>query len=277
MHNSFDISEHKEIHPFRAIMQLHFPNHIMVQELTTAHLIDEFAVFNQIFAFTHEGMSRCINDCLDTYEFTRDCNWEYRAQIKDLGWEERYIDIFNDYTKQMCDAIWADEDALHHDEEFQTFIKVIDETLPNGIPARYNKLHSIKDVAFFMASVIHVVTVRHEIYGTTVVNYQLDHRYGGITQVIDDGSTCAKEDYLSLILIAVATSRKIFIKFQHYPEFEKLMAVVADKKLRDQLIAHFKVMQGKLNDLDDEWKKDLDWAQRNAVVLPSDLEIAAGY
>jgi len=78
LYNSFDVIGKTEAgvpHPFRYALNINFYNHVLVAEKTTAHLLDKGAVFNQIFAFSHKGVTNFIDEFFtNRMEFGREAN-----------------------------------------------------------------------------------------------------------------------------------------------------------------------------------------------------------
>jgi hypothetical protein len=97
--------------------------------LTTKHLVEKGAVFNQIFAMKYESLCSCLSREYNDFEYADDENFEIRKIIiqplfkkrvtdKDglahsvpfssgLEWEMEYFDIFEKYAKRMTDAIYG--------------------------------------------------------------------------------------------------------------------------------------------------------------------------
>lgn len=75
MHNAFDAQE-QWTHPFRTFMYLHFFSHELAEEITTEHLIQERAVFSQIFSTTHNEMINHLNDTYSNFYYGEDEDFE---------------------------------------------------------------------------------------------------------------------------------------------------------------------------------------------------------
>jgi hypothetical protein len=70
-HNAFD-AQGAFNHPFRTFMYLHLFSHELAEELTTEHLVQEGAVFTQVFATAHDGLIKHLNDCYHSFEYGED-------------------------------------------------------------------------------------------------------------------------------------------------------------------------------------------------------------
>jgi hypothetical protein len=295
MYNAFDISNKSAVHPFRAVLQMNFFNSVAVQELTTAHLMDRTGVFSQIFALKHSAICDLLNDCNHSYSFATDMDWKKRisvfAEIPEgskelpwhlvpenslLSWEKRYQSAYKKYATSIVNAFWK-----ANDPELESFYKNLNEALPNGMPSRYNQFKTKEGVVCFYADVLHCVTVRHELYGTKVVQWALDHRYTGLGQVPCDQLPQPEEDYNSLIMVAIATSMKNFPKLmdKNSKIFEKLVAVL-DEDIQKKFIRAFEELQKDLQEMETEWTSTSEEKLKNVNfqrILPSELEIGAGY
>jgi len=246
LHNSFVISKKEKIHPFRAALHLHFTNHIEVQEVTTGHLLDRNGVFNQVFSWTYEGLTQALNDAYRNYEYAKDCD-DNRLKAGDDSWDNDYISVFHEYGLDIASSIWRNDGEVSGDSEMRDFYENLNNSLPNGLPKRYDNFKTIKGVAKFLGDTVYTVIVRHEIYGTRVVFFSLDHRYSGLTEALNDFSDVVRDDYLSTIIIATATSMKSFPKLLDIrPFYEKMLVNVEEK---DDLMKHFDDMIKKVTDL----------------------------
>jgi len=98
-----------------------------------------------------------------------------------------------------------------------------------------------------------------------------------LTEVLTDHGPYIRDDYLSMIIIAVATSMKIFPKLLKIRKtYEKIVGVLHGE-ISAELLKHFDEMMTSLENLDKKWKEKGDWALENVVCVPTDLEIGAGY
>jgi len=206
-----------------------------------------------------------------------------------LDWEEEYEKIYYLYGREAVDHIWKDDEELEHDVDMKNFYHGLNSILPNGVPKRYGQLATKEQVAHFIADSIHVVTVRHEVYGTKTTLYTQDNRFSGLSQVPLDNLTQSKESFLSLIQIGAATAMKPFPKLIPDPaitkkeyaitveHYQTMCQDIQDNNLRQGLVGAFKKLQDTLIALDKEWKTKAPWPIEQSVCLPSDLEIGAGY
>ncbi len=79
LHNAFDAENKGEVHPLRAVLHLHYFTSTFVQEITTAHLLAQKAIFAQIFALTHDELSRYLDDNYLRYQYCEDIDHAKRA------------------------------------------------------------------------------------------------------------------------------------------------------------------------------------------------------
>jgi len=96
-------------------------------------------VFNQVFAYTYEGLTECLNDEFNKYVYANDMDGE-RERIKGLDWEQEYVEIYQTYSKNVCYTIWEDDKACSNDMELRDFATQLNDSLPNGLPKRYRML-----------------------------------------------------------------------------------------------------------------------------------------
>jgi len=320
LYNVFDvIPPNKTIpqhpHAFRAAMNIHFYNHVLVEEKTTAHLMDKGGVFNQIFALNHDSICGFVQDYFNQrVEYGADADLKTRAQVlaggldkvprnSQIGWQNEYRLIFRHYAKTIVNLIWPDQSDLAADNQMKEFYKELNRlyTLRPGsektpLPERYAQLATKKGVARFITDTIFMVTVMHEVFGTMVPSYatnsnilpsQLAVRLETIkskaaTPLPDRHEPriqpAALEDYTSLILVTAATSRVRFTRLldqSHTIPFENTAPVV-----RTGLGSAFYELQQNLRRLEVRWTASAEEDYINNEyhrVLPSSIEIAAGY
>jgi hypothetical protein len=253
LHNGFDTVPKAEaaaafpgltIHPIRLLLQLHFYNHSVLEESTTAHLLEETSVFPQIFAFTPRGLAGYYNRVFQEFTMAQDADFEgsrlplwgeaadatsasikqpgqYRTQ---LSWEKRYHEMWMRYATAIVNAVYADDTALRKDAQLKRFadelrvamggvvVQGAAAAVPVQLPARH-QLDSRKSLARFIADAIFCITIRHEIYGRISTRYGDDYTIIQ-GQVPEDFGNPAVEDYHSLVYIALATSRPNYIKLK---------------------------------------------------------------
>ncbi|MFT6777952.1 MAG: hypothetical protein ACJAV1_001878 [Paraglaciecola sp.] len=131
MHDAFE-AQGQWSHPFRIFMYLHFFTHELAEEITTEHLVQEGAVFSQIFATTHDSLVHHLNDCYSNFEYGADEDIEARAAMMTMQgsadkpgellpnacikWELDYAKIWNGYTTALINIIYADDAAVQADK-----------------------------------------------------------------------------------------------------------------------------------------------------------------
>lgn len=204
-------------------MQFHYFNSTAVQELTTPHLLDKTAVFAQVFAFSHHGLTKFLDEEYANYKFLNGTDMEDRNSnfsSSALQWERVYHEqVFSPYADQIVEAIWGSNDArVAADPSLQALHANLSAQLPRReLGKRHAKLETAAGVSRFLADLIFHVTVRHEILGTLVPLAILDHRFTGGSQQVEDGSPLPLEEYLSLLTIAASTGMKKFPQFMNMP------------------------------------------------------------
>jgi len=289
IHNAFDVGEDAAVRsPFRAILHLHFFNSVEVQEKTTPHLLDLAGIFPQVFALEHADLCEFINNKYRTYQYAKDTDWEERVAkhvTPSMEWENIYLNsVFLKYASAIVNAIWADDDAVATDNSIQRFRERLCEQLrAAALPARHGQLETRKELARFLADTIHVVTVRHEIVGTKVPLAQLDHRYTGNTQQLEDYSNIPLEEYLSMLQITAATALKSFPQFLNNPTLLNEFNAAVENYVgapQNAINAAFEQLLEDLRIVNAHWKaspEQNDWNDAFLRTCPEELEIGAGY
>lgn len=286
LHDAFDVPG-KYNHPFRTFMYLHLFSHELAEELTTEHLVQEGAVFTQIFATTHDSLIHHLNDSYHAFQYGEDEDFESRAAMmttKDgetlpnacIRWELAYAEIFQRYTTTLIDIIYDNDAAVTADECLQTFHDALRQVMVNGLPARYDAFKTKAGVARFASDTISHLVIRHQVYGTTAVKAAMDPRIS-VTQVPRDGGTCGVDEWRSLICVALATARARFTLLMG--DFTYLLDGV-DERYKAPMHQAFVQLQGDLRALDEEWtateaEKTFNYDYFRAV--PSELHTGPGY
>jgi len=290
MHNAFD-AQGQWAHPFRSFMYLHFFSHELAEEITTEHLIQEGAVFNQIFATTHEAMVEHLNDSYSRFEFGVDEDMEGRTACMTMSngevlpgsciqWEREYFDLWLGYTSDLIDIIYADDAAVQADRYLQDFHSALLQVLVRGLPARYEGFQTRRGVARFAADTMHHCVVRHQVYGTTGIRAALDPRISS-TQVPRDTGTPGIDEWRALAYVALATGTARFTLLcgQHGKDFTYLLKGV-DSALAQPMAEVFTRLQQQLVELDRRWTATTDDLAYNYDCfrpLPSELHTGPGY
>lgn len=292
MHNAFD-AQGQWNHPFRTFMYLHFFTHELAEELTTEHLVQDGAVFTQVFATLHGGLIEHLNDCYSTFQYGEDEDFEERARLMTMPpqagetkgtllpnsaikWELRYTAIFQRYTTSLIEAIYAEDDQVKEDEYVQALHRELNLVLRNGLPPRYDAFQTRKGLARFASDTIQHVVVRHQVYGTTAVRAAMDPRISK-TQVPADGGTSGVDEWRSLVAVALATARARFTLLMG--DFNYLLKGV-DPEVVPEMQEAFERLQDDLLALDEKWKageKNKRFNYDYFRALPSDLHTGPGY
>jgi hypothetical protein len=220
LHNGFDIHDGDYFHPWRTAMHLHFFNHIVVNNTTTGHLLENTAIFAQIFPFTIRGLYEFLHAVIRNYEYLSDADLEARKAVTDgvmpeqstIMWEQRYKTIYTNYAGMVADVCWKTDADVAKDVQMQKFIRNLSANIPKGLPQRFrhngvSAFNTKAQVVEFTASAIHVITCRHEVYGTLFGIWAYEPCIMQSQLPLDFGPPSVN-DYQAMIGIAMATSRK---------------------------------------------------------------------
>jgi len=291
MHDAFD-AQGQWTHPFRTFLYLHFFSHELAEEITTEHLVQEGAVFSQIFATTHDSLVHHLNDCYTNFEYGEDENFEAREAMLTMQgsagkkgdilpnacikWELQYAEIWQKYTTALMDIIYKDDAAVQVDKYMQDFHAGLLQVMVKGLPARYEDFKTKAGVARFASDTIHHAVVRHQVYGTTGIRAALDPRISKV-QVPRDGGTYAVNEWRSLALVALATGKARFTLL--LGDFTYLLDGV-DAQYKDSMHSVFDQLQEDLRILEAEWNTTEEEKQHNYDyfrAVPSVLHTGPGY
>jgi hypothetical protein len=181
--------------------------------ITVRHLIQEGAVFNQIFALKYDSLLNFLQQTYTGFVYASDEDFEGRTHTMEklreteppstsagiptpvgetpppptsagrpkldfvcsLDWELKYHKIFTKYTDSLVDAIYEDDEHVENDDELQDFYVSLN-TLFETIPDRYNAFKSKAGIKRFLSDTINHLVVGHEFYGTTGVSGATDPR-----------------------------------------------------------------------------------------------------
>jgi len=220
LHNGFDTMDGHVFHPWRLAMHMHFFNHIVVNDSTTGHLLEHTAIFVQIFPWTIDGLYGFLHAVVQNYDYMADADLDARRAVTDgvfpaqstLAWEQRYKKIYLEYAGKISDLCWKDDAELVKDIQMQKFLKNLSSNIPKGLPQRFRSngvstFTTKAQATEFMASAIHIVTCRHEVYGTLFGNWAYEPSIMQSQLPLDYGPP-AVNDFQAMVGIAMATSRK---------------------------------------------------------------------
>ena len=285
LYNTFSVNFNKNCHPFYAIMNIHFYNHCLVEEITTAHLVEKGAVFSQIFALKHEDMCTFINDYFCSIEFGSEADLESRIEVlgiiprySQIEWQLEYKKIFKRYAEKVVDIMYPNEMDLQNDTLISNFYDELNSTLESrrgGAPGlqRFSKFSEKKYLVNFITDCMHIAIVSHKVYGTKVPEYAV-HPTLMPSQVHLDFSLPSIDDYMSLIFVTAATSRVNFTLLLSV-DANIVFGNVQPDDIRIGLIQSFNDMKQDLVELGIRWSSDVN--EQYQRCLPSELECAAGY
>jgi arachidonate 15-lipoxygenase len=155
--------------------------------------------FETIFSFRHDGLCRLFEDTYQKFDFlvndpVKDAE---RRGVRggELGFKtptqenledlfevfkrhaERYLLVYyrSDGTIQNQGSLnlpTRGNRVLSQDQHVYQWLKDLNRLIPNGIPVKPGNVTQV-DVARLIANFIYLVTVRHEMLGTFLWNYQL--------------------------------------------------------------------------------------------------------
>lgn len=287
--NCFDAKQ-RWAHPVRLALYPHLFAHELAEELTTQNLLEDKAVFPQIFATTNSALVRHLNDRFGEYLLGRDEDFEHRervlltgapgARLEDvlprcsLVWEKEYAAIWHEYATHLVGAAYADDGAVLSDECVQNFYAHLSAVFPCELPARYDQFRTKTGLARFISDTMHRLIVRHEIYGTSGVRLALDPRINKV-QVPKDGGPSAVDEWRSLACVAMATSRVRYTQLM--TDFSNAFEDLENAVARAAYKAAFDHLQTRLKELDARYRGDGIANYETLRLLPTELDIGAGY
>lgn len=289
MHNAFD-AQGQWNHPFRAFMYLHFFAHELAEEYTTEHLVQDGAVFTQIFSLTHESLIESLNDRYHSFKLGVDEAFERRREQLSftkngrtkllpnaaIKWELAYFEVWMRYTTQLVTTIYEDDESVAGDAYIAALYEQLRLVLVNGLPERYAELKTREGLARFAADTIHHIVVRHQVYGTTGVK-AIDPRISK-TQVPTDLGTWGVDEWRSLAGVALATARARFTLLMGN-DFTNLLEGV-DPSLKPGMTKAFEQLQVDLKTLNLKWTATEAEKRFNYDYfrpIPEELHTGAGY
>jgi len=206
-----------------------------------------------------------------------------------LYWQIDYKVIFLKYAKKIVSICWpkgqkdltADQKMINFYKELSNAFSKIDKNFT--LPDRYQDLATIEGVTLFLTDCIFTTTVLHEVWGTKVPSFAttsvLFPSYQQATSGTDGNDLPATlEDYLSLLLVTGATSRVKYPQILHLdptPCFDGL-----EDATKDNMFVAWEELKTDLKLLEVKWTAnpiERDINDEYCRILPSELEIAAGY
>lgn len=308
LHNAFDAKK-KYNHPLRTFMYIHLFSHELAEEFTTEHLVQEGAVFSQIFATTHHSLINHLNECYSNFEYASDEDFDYRKEIMTIKnekgedeiipnacikWELEYQKIWTKYTDQLIHTIYKSDEEVEQDEAIADMYKGMNEVFLNGLPKRYGELKTRAELSRWASDTIHHLIIRHQVYGTTGINAAMDPRISS-TQVPTDGGTPGINEWRSLMSVGLATACARFTlllgKGEEVDEQNKntkdrkdarflYLLKGVDEEYVPGMTKAFNDLHDDLNALDKAWTKgsgkdiyNIDYFRAK----PSDLRTGPGY
>jgi hypothetical protein len=290
MHNAFD-AQGQFAHPVRTFMYIHLFSHELAEELTTEHLVQEGAVFNQVFATTHDGLINHLNDQYHNFEYADDEDFDYRMDIMKMengeilpnaciNWEMEYVNIWRKYTDGIINLIYKDDNEVANDKYIQDMLRGMKQVFFKGLPDRYDDLKTIKGLSRWASDTIHHLVIRHQVYGTTGINAAIDPRISS-SQIPKDRGTPGVDEWRSLMGVALATacSRFTLLYGKNDEKFTYLLDGLKPE-YKNRMTPIFEQLHDDLEDLDKKWTKDsadLEFNYNYFRSIPSDLRTGPGY
>lgn len=287
--NSFD-AKRQWSHPVRLALYPHLFAHELAEELTTQNLLEDKAVFPQIFATTNASLMRHLNDRFGEYELAKDEDFDHREKVLltdregqslddvlprlSLVWEKRYGAIWLEYATALVEAVYTSDADVATDECVQVLFANLSATYRQPLPGRFDELKTRSGLARFIADMMHHLIIRHEVYGTSGVRLALDPRINKV-QVPKDGGTYGVDEWRSLACVAMATSRVRYTKL--LTDFTNTFEDLQDAELRQKYINAHNQLKSQLEALESEFTSDGVNNYDTLRLLPSELDIGAGY
>tara|TARA_R110002049_G_scaffold46487_1_gene135214 strand:- start:178151 stop:179632 length:1482 start_codon:yes stop_codon:yes gene_type:complete len=287
--NSFDAKK-QWFHSVRLALYPHLFAHELAEELTTQNLLEDKAVFPQIFATTNASLMRHLNDRFGEYELANDEDFDHRENVlltnregqsleevlprSSLVWEKRYAAIWLEYATTLVKAVYASDADVATDECVQVLFANLAATYVQPLPDRFDKLERRAGLARFIADMMHHLIIRHEVYGTSGVRLALDPRINKV-QVPKDGGAYGVDEWRSLACVAMATSRVRYTKLM--TDFTNTFEDLQDAEVRRKFIDAHNQMKSQLESLESEFSDDGVENYNTLRLLPSELDIGAGY
>ncbi|MEZ6091840.1 MAG: hypothetical protein R3C05_28315 [Pirellulaceae bacterium] len=287
--NSFD-AKREWFHPVRLALYPHLFAHELAEELTTQNLLEDKAVFPQIFATTNSSLMRHLNDRFREYALAQDEDFDHRERVllhgresktleqllprSSLVWEKRYAAIWMDYANKLVEAAYRDDAEVAADDCVQVLYANLVAMFRQPLPTRFAELKTRSGLARFIADMMHHLIIRHEVYGTSGVRLALDPRINKV-QVPRDGGAYGVDEWRSLACVAMATSRVRYTKLM--TDFTNTFEDLRDADVRRQFIDAHNQMKSQLEALESEFRSDGVENYDTLRLLPSDLDIGAGY
>lgn len=292
LHNAFDVNGQWN-HPIRTMLYLHLFSHELAEEITTEHLIQKGAVFNQIFATKYDSLIQHLNDCYANFEYGADEDFEKRTKLLSLNqdpnsrvldilpnacikWELEYEKVWRKYAEKVVNAVYASDDDVANDKYLQCFHQNLLEVLVKGLPVRYQNFTTKKGLVRYLVDTIHHLVVRHQVYGTTGIRAAMDPRISKV-QVPKDMGTMAVDEWRSLAYVALATGRARFTLLMD--NFTYLLEGV-DNKYLPAMTDAFNTLQSDLKTLELKWNSSAEEQTFNEEyfrALPTSLHTGPGY
>ena len=296
LHNSFDYElnptfrpgDQFKAHPFRLLLYIHLFSHGLAVELTVCHLLQERAVFSQIFALTHSSLCEYLTNAYNNFRYSADEDFEERRLAMRallnyngtlclrpsfscaLQWELEYNKIFEKYANSVVDAIYVNNQDVKNDAHMKAFFVSI--ATFRDVNAGPGTMETKAQIKRFLSDTIFHIIIKHQIYGTEGVIGMLDPRINSV-QVPRDGGPPAIDEWRSLVFAAIATAHPSFSLLLQDQIVAKVItgeAILSDifrdatpinddspaakERLFRQLKAAFDQMQQDLRNLNNSWE-----------------------
>lgn len=295
MHNAFDAHGDYN-HPFRTFMYIHLFSHELAEELTTEHLVQEGAVFSQIFATTHNSLVDYLNSVYHRFEYASDEDFEGRKEIMTLSsgdlpdtacikWELEYREIWLTYAEKLIDTIYERDEDVAGDEAMGRFHDALTQALVKHFPRKYEDLKTKRGLVLFVSDTIHHLVIRHQVYGTTAVKAAMNPMISN-TQVPRDSGTPGVDEWRSLISVALATARARFTTLVDGFKTDRWFYLIdgVEKKYHKGMKEAFAELQTDLEDLEERFTSPLykgdkpkEFNDNYFRPIPSALHTGPGY
>lgn len=287
--NAFDAKQ-AWFHPVRLALYPHLFAHELAEELTTQNLLEDRAIFPQIFATTNSALMRHLNDRYSEYQLARDEDFEHREAVlltgrtgvrledilprSSLVWEMEYVKLWQEYADQLVQAAYPSDEAVSSDGCIGVLFANLTSMYQQPLPARYHQFQTRAGLSRFISDTMHHLIIRHEVYGTTGVRLALDPRINQV-QVPKDGGPPAIDEWRSLACVAMATSRVRYTKLM--TDYSSVFDDLRDPAVNAKYKVAYDKLQTRLKELEVQYRADGVNNYDTLRLLPSELDIGAGY
>ncbi|WP_169747922.1 lipoxygenase family protein [Pseudonocardia acaciae] len=169
-------------HPLRRLLWPHMFGTQYSNQIVTKGQMARGGDFDSVFSFTHAGMCELFEDTYDAYDITvldpdRDAA---RRGLDSAGFDtpslanlRAIFDVLHAHAARYLALYYPTDRALRADAAVVDWLATMDRLVPNGVRALSGEDVTIAGTARFVAALLHLATVQHEVLGTGLWNYQM--------------------------------------------------------------------------------------------------------